>query len=185
MSFKITTSRLQLQIEDSTKAEQILEFYKRNAPLFDRFEPTRPNQFYTLEFQKKFTDHEYTEIIKGKTLRYYVYLQNQPDIIIGSVNYARIEHGPFSHASMGYKFDQDYHGQGYALEACLATLPVIFNNYKIHRIEARVAPDNYPSIKLLEKMNFMYEGIEYKSVEINGTFKDHHRYCLLNPDFPN
>lgn len=180
MSFQLTTNRLQLQIEDATHAEAILDFYMKNAALFDKYEPTRPEKFYTLAYQKAAVAYEYTEIIKGKNLRYYVYLKNRPSVIIGTINYSRMEHGPFSCASIGYKFDSDYHGNGYALEACKATIPIVFSNYNIHRIEARVALDNLPSIRLLEKLNFVYEGIEYQSVEINGVFKDHHRYSLLN-----
>lgn len=181
MSFQLTTERLQLQIENDTKAEEVLSFYKKNAALFDRYEPTRPDNFYTLSYQKAAMSYEYSEIIKGKTLRYYVYLKENPSAIIGSVNYSRMEHGPFSRACIGYKFDSDYHGNGYALEACQATIPILFTNYHIHRLEARVSLDNLPSIHLLEKLNFTYEGIEYQSVEINGTFKDHHRYSLLCP----
>ena len=181
MSFSISTNRLILKIEDATKAKDILDFYQNNADLFDQYEPTRPANFYTLAFQNAAIAREYSDIVKGKTLRYYVYLKEQPDIIIGSVNFSRMEHGPFSHASIGYKFDKSYHGKGYALEACRAAIPVIFDNYKIHRIEARVSPNNYASIKLLEKLGFQYEGIEYLSIEINGVFQDHHRYSLINP----
>ncbi len=182
MSFQITTDRLKLKIEDAAKAEEILEFYKKNSYLFDQYEPTRPENFYTLAYQKAAVAYEYSEIIKGKTLRYYIYLKNDTPII-GSINFSRLEHGPFSRVSIGYKLDGDYQKKGYALEACQAAIPVIFSNYNIHRIEARVAPDNTPSIKLLEKLHFQYEGIEYQGVEINGSFRDHYRYSLLNPKF--
>ncbi|MBR1866090.1 MAG: GNAT family N-acetyltransferase [Lachnospiraceae bacterium] len=180
MSFKLTTNRLILQIEDSSMADEVLNFYLRNKELFDRFEPTRPPQFYTLSFQTACMDYEYDAIIKGKNMRYYVYLKDAPDTLIGTVNFSRMEHGPFSRTAIGYKFDADYHGKGYALEACQAAIPVIFSNYKIHRIEARVAPDNIPSIRLLERLEFRYEGIEYQGVEVNGVFRDHYRYGLIS-----
>lgn len=181
MSFKITTERLILTIEDGTKSQEILAFYQRNKELFERFEPTRPDNFYTDAYQKASVSYEYSQIIKGKTLRYYIYLRNQPDTIIGSVNFSRLEHGPFSKASIGYKLDAAYQGHGYATEACQVAIPVLFTNYRIHRIEARVSPNNLPSIKLLERLNFRFEGIEYESVEVNGHFTDHYRYSLLAP----
>ena len=183
MSFQLTTERLILKIEDSNKTQDILAFYQNNKALFEQFEPTRPNNFYTEAYQRASISYEYSEIIKGKALRYYIYLKNQPDTIIGSINFFRLEHGPFSKASIGYKLDSAYHGHGYALEACAAAIPVIFSNYKIHRLEARVALNNTPSIKLLERLNFRFEGIEYKSVEVNGVFTDHYRYSLLAEDF--
>lgn len=185
MSFSLTTDRLILTIEDSNKTSEILAFYQNNKDLFERFEPTRPNNFYTLEYQRAAVSYEYSEIIKGKTLRYYVYLKEQPDTIIGSVNFSRMEHGPFSKATIGYKMDAAHHGQGYAFEACQAAIPVIFSNYNIHRIEARVAPNNIPSIKLLERLGFRFEGIEYQSVEVNGHYTDHYRYSLLSTNNAN
>lgn len=182
MSFQLETNRLLLQIEREDKAADVLSFYKENASLFDCYEPTRPANFYTLSYQKAMLQYEYDQMIKGKTLRYYVYCKEEPFRIIGSVNFSRIEHGPFSHASIGYKFHQYFHKKGYAFEACQAAIPVIFQNYNIHRLEARVATDNLPSIKLLEKLSFQFEGIEYQSVEVQGTFKDHYRYSLLCPD---
>lgn len=182
MSFRLITDRLILQVEDSSKAEQILSFYEKNRMMFDRFEPTRPDNFYTLSYQQAVLQYEYSEIVKGKTLRYYIYLKDSPDTMIGSLNFSRIEHGPFSRTSIGYKIDRDYQNQGYTTEACQAAIPVLFSNYKIHRIEARVSPDNIPSIKLLEHLGFQFEGMEYKSVEVNGVFQDHFRYSLIAPD---
>ncbi|MDO5155623.1 MAG: GNAT family protein [Eubacteriales bacterium] len=179
MSFQIHTERLTLSVLDSLYAPEVLAFYERNQQLFDVYEPTRPSNFYTLPFQTAFMQQEYLDVVKGKTLRYYVYLHDDPDKIIGSVNFSNIMHGPFSRASIGYKFDATVHGNGYAHEACQAAIEVIFTNYKIHRLDARVAPDNIPSIKLLERLGFVYEGIEYKGVEVNGSFQDHFRYGLL------
>jgi ribosomal-protein-alanine N-acetyltransferase len=179
MSFYFTTNRLILKVLDNTYAADVLSFYENNRTLFENVEPTRPTNFYTVDFQSAYLDYERNEMAKGKTLRYYVFLKEHPETIIGSVNFSNIVHGPFSRASIGYKFDAGYHGCGYATEACQAAIQVLFSNYKIHRIDARVAPDNLPSIKLLENLGFVYEGIEYKGVEVNGTFQDHFRYGLL------
>lgn len=181
MSFTLNTNRLILKVLDKSFAPQVLTFYQNNRAQFEAFEPTRPEKFYTLEFQTAFMDYEYQDIIKGKTLRYYIFLKNAPDTIIGSVNFSKITHGPFSRASIGYKLDRQYQGFGYAAESCTAAIEVLFSSYKIHRIDARVAPENIPSIKVLERLGFQYEGIEYKGVEINGSFKDHYRYGLLAP----
>lgn len=179
MSFTITTDRLLLKVLDSVYAPKVLTFYQNNKALFEAFEPTRPHNFYTLDFQTSFMDYEYNDTIKGKTLRYYIFQKDDPDTIIGSVNFSNIMYGPFSRATIGYKLDKQYHGFGYATEACETAIKIIFSNYKIHRIEARIAPENLPSIKLIERIGFLYEGIEYKGVEVNGVFCDHYRYSLL------
>lgn len=180
MSFRLQTDRLILSVLESTYAAEVLQLYQNNQELFDTFEPTRPSNFYTLPFQTAFMQQEYTDIMKGKTLRYYIFLKENPDHIIGSVNFSSIVHGPFSRASIGYKLDACVHGNGYAFEACQAAINEFFSCYKIHRLDARVAPNNIPSIKLLERLGFVYEGIEYQGVEVNGTFQDHFRYGLIH-----
>lgn len=180
MSITLTTPRLLLQVEDSSKSPSVLEFYNYNRLLFERFEPTRPHNFYTIEYQTASMDAEYNNTINGKMIRYYIYLKNHPDCIIGAVNFSNIMHGPFSRASIGYKLDQRYHGNGYAFEACSAAIPEVLSNYKLHRLDARVSPENIPSIKLLERLGFVYEGIEYQGVEVNGFFQDHYMYGLIS-----
>lgn len=179
MSFQLKTNRLFMQIEDNRQAGKVLDFYQRNRDLFDRYDPTRPPQFYTFDFMSTFMEIEYQDCVKGKMLRYYVYPLDDLNTLIGTVNFSRIEHGPFSRTAIGYKFDAAYHGKGYAFEACQAAIDVIFSNYRLHRIDARVAPDNLPSIRLLERLGFCYEGIELKGVEVMGQFRDHYRYGLI------
>ena len=183
MSFSLTTKRLQLHVENESIADKVLEFYVENSLYFDTVEPTRPENFYTLTYQEAALKYEHSETIKGHTIRYFVYKKNNPDVIIGSVNFSKIQGAPFSCATIGYKFHHDYWGYGYATESCQAAINMLFNNYRIHRIEGRVAPDNIPSIHVLERLGFTYEGLEYKSVEVNGVFTDHLRYSLLNNDF--
>lgn len=182
MSFVVNTPRLILQVEDASIAEKALIFYDENREYFDRFEPTRPDTFYTLDYQQAAAEYEYNETVKGHSLRYYIYLKNDPERIIGSINLFRIRPMPFSTASIGYKLHHDFWGNGYATESCLAAISVMFSNYNTHRIEAKVAPDNIRSIHVLERLGFTYEGVEYKSVHVQGEFRDHLRYSLLNAD---
>lgn len=183
MSFFAETKRLYLQVENESIAKKVLQFYIENRDYFDPFEPTRPDTFYTLDYQAASLQCEHSETIKGKSLRYYIYPKAAPDILIGTINFFRMRPLPFSCATLGYKFHHDYWGNGYATEACQAAIGIIFSDYHIHRIEARVSPDNLPSIHVLERLGFSYEGLEYKSVQVQGVFQDHLRYSLLNNDF--
>lgn len=177
------TSRLLLRIEHEAIAEHVLEFYENNRQIFELYEPTRPSNFYTLAYHKTLLTVEYQEMLRGRTLRYYVYTKENPNHIIGSVNFSNIMHGPFSRASIGYKFDKSVWGNGYAYESCVDCIQLLFKDYDIHRIEAKVLPTNYASIRLLEHLSFVPEGTEYQSVEIQGHWQDHYRYSLLNTSY--
>ena len=56
----------------------------------------------------------------------------------------------------------------------------IFEELTLHRIEANILPDNEQSIKLVKKFGFKKEGIARKYLYINGQWKDHARYSLIN-----
>lgn len=179
MEFQIESKRLLLRVETPEKARDVLTFYQNNKEIFEAFEPTRPANFYTAGYQKSMLNYEYQEILKGHFLRYFVYLKEYPETIIGSVNFSNIQQGPFKKAAIGYKFDKKYWGNGYAYEACLTCIQIMAEDYKLHKIEAHVSPANQPSIKLMNRLHFTFEGTEFKSVEINGQWQDHYRYGLV------
>jgi len=52
MSFIVNSSRLILRVEDDSIAPRALTFYQENKTYFEPFEPTRPDAFYTLEYQQ-------------------------------------------------------------------------------------------------------------------------------------
>ena len=54
----------------------------------------------------------------------------------------------------GYIFNSDYHGKGYATEACKEILTYLFEELKIDKCTAGTAAPNVQSRKLLEKLGF-------------------------------
>ena len=63
-----------MKVEDDSIASRVLRFYKENRIYFDPYEPTRSEQFYTLDYHDAYLRAEYNQIIHGKALRYFVYL---------------------------------------------------------------------------------------------------------------
>ena len=58
---------------------------------------------------------------------------------------------------LGYRFMKPYWGQGLATEAAKACVDFGFNTLKLKRIIAMVLPENMGSIRVLEKLQFVYE----------------------------
>jgi len=178
MLLRTETEHLILSVATNENAKDVLDFYVDNQHLFDAYEPTRPQNFYTEAYHKACLTVEYDNIIHHRFLRYYIYLKTNPTKIIGSINFSDIVYGAFLKATIGYKLDQNYHHQGYALEACKHVIDIMFNDYQLERIEAKVLPSNSPSIRVLENLNFRFEGMEYSAVSINNSRVDLHRYSL-------
>lgn len=162
------TENLILQVENELKAGEVLDLYKRNKVIFDKFEPTRPADFFTKEFHIAHLRGEYNAYKRGTFLRYYIYKLHRTDRIIGSVNF-NIKQGNYGkYAEIGYKLDLLYHNRGFAYEACYNGIMVMKEHYGIKLIAAYIAPDNTPSIKLATRLGFRKEKSGDKCANVDG-----------------
>lgn len=175
------TDRLVLKMLGPEALRQVLEFQMHNKELFERYEPTRPYNFYTLSHQQAILKCEQKLAQKLSTVRFYVFLKDQPDTIIGTVCLHDILRMPYSCCEIGYKFDHDYHHMGYAREAVSAAVQIAFCDLQLHRVFARVVPNNTPSIRLLLSLSFEEEGLERGCIQIQGKWTDHLRFSRLCP----
>lgn len=86
---------------------------------------------------------------------------------------------------MGYVFNRNYWGYGYATESCKALIQQAFSN-GVHRIYAECDPNNNSSWKLLESLGFQREAHFRKNVYFwkdeseNAIWKDTYIYAKLN-----
>ncbi len=81
---------------------------------------------------------------------------------------------------LGYMLRQEYHMQGYMMEALEKVIDYGFNIMNLHSIEGHVTPKNIPSIKVLERHGFVREAYFKENYLWNGKFIDTAVYSLLN-----
>lgn len=174
------TDRLILKVLKADDAENVLQFYLDNKELFEKYEPDRPDNFYTAAHQKAVLICEYNLTVKLSAVRFYVYRKEQPDKIIGTIGFRNITRSIYQTCEAGYKFDRNFQHQGYAFEALCMGIAVMFEDLKLHRIEANVMPENAPSIHLLESLGFTLEGTARSFALIHGKWRDHLRYSLIS-----
>ena len=86
---------------------------------------------------------------------------------------------------LGYVFNQNYQGMGYATEAAGFLIDDVFKNHNARRITAMCNPLNTQSWKLLERLGFRREGhliqnIHFKKDENgNPVWLDTYEYAVL------
>ena len=91
----------------------------------------------------------------------------------------------FEALEMGYVFNRNYWGHGYAAESCRALIQLAFS-HGIHRIYAECDPDNLNSWKLLEALAFQREAYFRRNVyfwkdeEDRPIWKNTYVYAKLN-----
>ena len=179
--FEYQTERLILKVLSPEYTREALEFQLRNKELFEKYEPTRSEDFYTLNYQQTVLKCEFKLAMKMENIRFYVFRKEDPRMIIGTVCLHDIVRSSYSCSEVGYKFDEGWHHMGYAKEALARVMNIAFYDLGLHRLFARVMPENEPSIHLLESLHFTEEGIEHKSIQILGKWEDHIRFSYLNP----
>lgn len=83
-----------------------------------------------------------------------------------------------------YKLLPEHWGHGYATEVAHALVKFGFDTLKLHRIEAGAATENHASVRVLEKIGMIREGIGRKILPTPGGWRDNYRYAILEDDPP-
>ena len=174
------TGRLILRVLDDSYASKVFEYYYNNKDFLEPWEPERIPGFYTAAFHTASLMYEYLEIHKKNSLRLWIFKKSNPSKIIGCLSFSNFLRGPFQICHIGYKLDKDETDKGYMTEAARKGIDIMFNEYKMHRIEAYIMPNNDASIRVIDKLNFQPEGQAYKFAKIRGKWETHNRYVLIN-----
>ena len=182
MLTKYETDRLILKILTPNSCNSVLRFYKDNQNIFEPLNPINPENYYTNNYQRSVLKIEYNNFIKGKSVRFFVYTKSNPLKIIGTISFTEIKRNFSYSAILGYRFDEQYHHQGFASESIKKAVEIMFNEEHIHRIEAYIQPDNIPSKKLISRLGFVYEGICYSHTMVQNNWQDMERYALISTD---
>ena len=86
-------------------------------------------------------------------------------------------------AELYYRLNaEEYRNLGYMSEILPIVLLYGFNEMSLHRIEAKVAEDNAPSLKLLLKNSFKIEGRHREDYLVGDHYEDSLIYALLSSD---
>jgi ribosomal-protein-alanine N-acetyltransferase len=84
---------------------------------------------------------------------------------------------------VGYELGRFAWGHGYMREALTAVLDYGFAEMQLHRVQAEIHPDNAASIRLVERLGFMREGVHRDQGFWHGRFHDLVCYGLLAADW--
>ena len=88
-------------------------------------------------------------------------------------------------AEIGYDLSKKYWKQGYMREAVQKLIKHGFEVLRLHRIEAKITKGNYPSCKLLEKLNFKKEGFLRDYNFWKNQYISEYIYSILEDEFIN
>lgn len=84
---------------------------------------------------------------------------------------------------IGYIFNPDYHGRGYATEAARVLLGLGFDRLGLHRIYARCAAANTASWKVMERLGMRREAHFREHVFVKGAWDEELIYAILEDEW--
>ena len=106
----------------------------------------------------------------------------QDNVLLGGLTIGYIRRGAAQSCMIGYWMGERHAGQGHMLAALKVAIPYVYGGLQLHRIEAACIPENWKSVRLLEKAGFEREGLLRKYLKINGEWRDHLMFSRLPED---
>ena len=100
----------------------------------------------------------------------------------GQLNVSSITYGALRSATLGYWVAERFAGRGVAPTAtALATDHCLFD-MGLHRMEVCIRPENAPSLRVVEKLGFRYEGLRRRYIYIDNDWRDHFCFALVREE---
>ncbi len=145
-----------------------------------RWEPTWPADDLTRSaFRRRI--RRYVQDVRDD-VAYPFFVFDADDTLLGGATLSNIRRGVTQSASLGYWVGAAHARQGHMSAAVAAIIPFVFEQLRLHRLEAACLPSNAASIRLLEKVGFSREGYARRYLRINGVWQDHFLYAMLSDD---
>ncbi|RXZ68152.1 GNAT family N-acetyltransferase [Agromyces albus] len=104
--------------------------------------------------------------------------------LVGQLNVSSITFGSLSSATIGYWVAQEVAGRGITPVSVALATDYCFSTLHLHRMEICIRPENTPSLRVVEKLGFRYEGLRRRFIHINGDWRDHFAFALVAEEVP-
>ena len=102
----------------------------------------------------------------------------------GQLNVSGMSYGSLSSASIGYWVAERFAGKNLTPTAVALATDHVFFGLGLHRMEICIRPENAPSLRVVEKLGFRYEGLRRRFIHINGDWRDHFCFALTVEESP-
>jgi ribosomal-protein-alanine N-acetyltransferase len=102
----------------------------------------------------------------------------------GQLNVSSISYGSLSSATIGYWVSEEFAGKNVTPTAVALATDHCFFGLGLHRMEICIRPENAPSLRVVEKLGFRYEGLRRRYIHINGDWRDHFCFALTVDELP-
>jgi ribosomal-protein-alanine N-acetyltransferase len=149
----------------SDDAAELTALLVANRERLRPLEPDRPDEFYTVEFQR--------ERLRNQQDGRWLFGIVDGAELAGTIGVNNTIRGPLQSANIGYWIDGARQGRGLATAAVGGVVDFAFAEAGLHRVEAGTLPDNVASQRVLAKNGFDRIGLARRYLLIGGDWRDH------------
>lgn len=112
---------------------------------------------------------------------FFIFRQSD-DALVGGCTLSNVHRGVQQDCTLGYWAGAPYAGQGYITCAVRAVIHHVFEELKLHRLQAACLYENERSKAVLRRCGFREEGYARGLLRINGVWRDHVQFAILRDD---
>jgi ribosomal-protein-alanine N-acetyltransferase len=103
---------------------------------------------------------------------------------VGQLTLGNIVWGSLREGYIGYWIDGSVAGRGITPTAVAMMTDYALGEAGLHRIEISIRPENHASIRVVEKLGFLFEGVRPRFLHIDGDWRDHNIYVMTSEQLP-
>ena len=109
-------------------------------------------------------DKEYEQLMDDfLTQTRYTIIRRETEDVVGTINLMDVNDRAVETMEIGYSISPAHKRCGYAYEALSALLHYLLHDLHLDMVIAGAFPDNTPSLELIKKLGFQYEGLRHKA----------------------
>ncbi len=153
----------------------------RSRDFLTPWEPTWPADDLTrTAFRRRLRRYQ-REIREDQAYPFFIF-REEDDALLGGCTLSGVQRGVQQSCTLGYWAGERHAGRGYVTAAVRALVPFVFEELRLHRLQAACLPENERSRAVLRKCGFTEEGLARGYLRINGVWRDHVVYAILRDD---
>lgn len=164
-----------------------MELRAKNAEWLAPWEASNPQPGGSLPTFRQMVRALTQQAHEGSALPFVITLADQgarKPPIVGQLTVSSIVWGSALMATLGYWVDHEHAGRGIAPTAVALATDHCFFTLGLHRMEINIRPENSPSLRVVEKLGFRYEGLRPRYLHIAGGWADHESFALTAEEVP-
>lgn len=176
---RISGDRVRLRPHRSGDFAEWADLRAKSRAFLQPWEPTWPADDLTRGAWRRRLSAYAQDMERGVAYPFLVF-RELDNALVGGITLSNIRRGVAQMGTIGYWVGQPFARQGFTVAAVRAVCDFSFGKLGLHRVEAACLPSNEPSRGVLLKAGFTQEGMARAYLRINGSWRDHLLFGLVN-----